>query len=512
MARLRQQHPQNYISSGNINTEFESVIRYLNAAEIGNKTIAELLKILFDENGEFAGPVELRLDAANGLQYRVGTYDTEDKGWITIASLAEIRGPAGQNLGAIEGPLFFNRRDIVATEGQTVVPYAFDESTQTVVVYVNGVLQREAAYTADALNGEIVMAEPLSDGQIVTVYSVRTQSVSNFRRSDQEATVNQAVFAFAHTPDDRLLVFRNGILQREGGANDYTANPDTDTITFVTPLSPGDVVTIITAENLALRRVAGLMLEEQYTDGNGLIDWSKIAVDDGEIPQAKVADLVAALASKAKITVSATTPIDGAQGDLWLDVSQSPISLKYFDGSVWRLTSPESTLPSFGESNANQYVRVNGTGTALELGNIDFSALVPKTFMGAANGVASLDSSGRLPVTQLPDIFSSDTINVQQTGSVTNGTILAKRIYKQRIRLDGITRKLGAGTCTVQVSVDGVALGSEYAVTTTPQDSDFGAVIEIDGTTVSKRLEIVITNASSASDLEIGLAAANLSV
>jgi len=477
MARLRQQHPQNYISSGNINTEFESVIRYLNAAEIGNKTIAELLKILFDENGEFAGPVELRLDAANGLQYRVGTYDTEDKGWITIASLAEIRGPAGQNLGAIEGPLFFNRRDIVATEGQTVVPYAFDESTQTVVVYVNGVLQREAAYTADALNGEIVMAEPLSDGQIVTVYSVRTQSVSNFRRSDQEATVNQAVFAFAHTPDDRLLVFRNGILQREGGANDYTANPDTDTITFVTPLSPGDVVTIITAENLALRRVAGLMLEEQYTDGNGLIDWSKIAVDDGEIPQAKVADLVAALASKAKITVSATTPIDGAQGDLWLDVSQSPISLKYF-----------------------------------ELGNIDFSALVPKTFMGAANGVASLDSSGRLPVTQLPDIFSSDTINVQQTGSVTNGTILAKRIYKQRIRLDGITRKLGAGTCTVQVSVDGVALGSEYAVTTTPQDSDFGAVIEIDGTTVSKRLEIVITNASSASDLEIGLAAANLSV
>jgi len=39
MARLRQQHPQNYVSSGNIHTDFENVIRYINSAELGDKTV-----------------------------------------------------------------------------------------------------------------------------------------------------------------------------------------------------------------------------------------------------------------------------------------------------------------------------------------------------------------------------------------------------------------------------------------------------------------------------------------
>ena len=41
MARLRQQHPQNYVSSGNIHTDFENIIRYLNTAEFGDKTKRE---------------------------------------------------------------------------------------------------------------------------------------------------------------------------------------------------------------------------------------------------------------------------------------------------------------------------------------------------------------------------------------------------------------------------------------------------------------------------------------
>ena len=48
MARLRQQHPQNYVSSGNIHTDFENIIRYINAAEFGDKTIGELLAVLFN--------------------------------------------------------------------------------------------------------------------------------------------------------------------------------------------------------------------------------------------------------------------------------------------------------------------------------------------------------------------------------------------------------------------------------------------------------------------------------
>ncbi len=70
MARLRQQHPQNYTSSGNISVEFENLVRYLNAAEIGNKTIAELLDSLFDDEGNLQGSLEMRYDPSIGLQFR----------------------------------------------------------------------------------------------------------------------------------------------------------------------------------------------------------------------------------------------------------------------------------------------------------------------------------------------------------------------------------------------------------------------------------------------------------
>ena len=77
MARLRQQHPQNYVNSGNIHTDFENVIRYINSAELGDKTVSELLRVLFDEEGVFQGPIQMRVDTEEGLQYRVGQYDQD---------------------------------------------------------------------------------------------------------------------------------------------------------------------------------------------------------------------------------------------------------------------------------------------------------------------------------------------------------------------------------------------------------------------------------------------------
>ena len=50
MARLRQQHPQDYGSSGKIHTDFENIIRYINAAELGNKTVGELLTQVKDRD------------------------------------------------------------------------------------------------------------------------------------------------------------------------------------------------------------------------------------------------------------------------------------------------------------------------------------------------------------------------------------------------------------------------------------------------------------------------------
>lgn len=113
MARLRQQHPQNYVNSGNIHTDFENVIRYVNSAELGDKTIAELMGVLFNEEGVFRGPIEMRIDANSGIQYRVGQYTSAEDGWITIADITTFRGSAGASVGNVEGPFFFNRQDIV---------------------------------------------------------------------------------------------------------------------------------------------------------------------------------------------------------------------------------------------------------------------------------------------------------------------------------------------------------------------------------------------------------------
>ena len=51
MARIQQIHPGNYRSSGNIDDEFSSVIRYLVSGEKGDFTLGELMSVLFDDTG-----------------------------------------------------------------------------------------------------------------------------------------------------------------------------------------------------------------------------------------------------------------------------------------------------------------------------------------------------------------------------------------------------------------------------------------------------------------------------
>lgn len=613
MARLRQQHPQNYVNSGNIHTDFENLIRYINSAELGNKTIGELFGILFNEDGVFRGPVQMRLDAQDGIQYRVGMYNDEEEGWATLASLASLRGPAGASVGNVEGPFFFNRQDIeiggpvasvtvsaggsaytaaptvtfsnpndpngtlatgtatlggtngdevvsvaitnagsgyssaptvtfsggngsgataTATLGNPVstVDYSFDPSTEDIVVYRNGVLLHEitssgtaAQYTYSTTANTVTVNNvnpALANGDKITVYSVRSQAVTNFRRVDDEISGSTTLISFVHSADEKLLVWRNGVLQEEGGNADYLASPVANTITFLDPNNPlgvGDKITVITVENQSLKTVAGLMFEDEYTDTNGFIKWGKIAVEANDIPQSKVSNLATSLAGKANITNSLTSPTSPATGDLWLDISQVPAVLKFYDGTQWLETSPESSLPTFVQSNANQYVRVNGTGTSLEYGDIDFSSLVPKTYMGAANGVATLDTSGKLPPAQLPETFSTIAIPFfsvweQSSATVSNKTYFVTRLWKQTIRIDGISFKLAGGSCTIQLAVDGSVVGSSYSVSSTAQSVTLATIIEIDATASGRRLELVVTNASSATTLEVGIAAATVNV
>jgi len=615
MARLRQQHPQNYVNSGNIHTDFENIIRYVNAAELGDKTIAELLSILFDEEGVFRGPVQMRVDPVDGLQFRVGMYSSEDQGWQNLVEIGDLRGPSGSNAGTIEGPFFYNRKDFVITTGvadsvsvtgagslydtfptvtfsapddsdgerpqataivtdgevtaiqitsagsgyvnaptitiaapanaqgttatatcslaainvseASEISYSSDAATTDIVVYKNGVLLSETTsagtteYAYDSAEGTITIDSgvgvALNDK--ISVYSVRSQSVTNFRRNDIVISAATSSVPFVHTDDERILVWRNGILQEEGGDADYLASAAANTITFLDQqgLSIGDKITIITVENQALKTVGGLMFEDEYTDDNGFLRFNKISIQDDEIPQNKVSNLATSLGDKANLVSQSTSPVGPVTGDLWLDVSQVPAVLKFYDGTQWLETSPESSLPTFIQSNANQYVRVNGTGTALEYGDIDFSSLVPKTFMGAANGVATLDTAGQMPVNQLPETFSTITIpfyNVWEDGAAAaaDKTYFVSRLWKQTIRIDGLSFQCSAGSCTIQLSVDGVTVGQTYTVNTTPQDLSLTTVIEIDATSQGKRLELVISNNSGAQNVEVGIAAATVNV
>lgn len=612
MARLRQQHPQNYVNSGNIHTDFENVIRYLNSAELGDKTVSELLRVIFDEEGVFNGPIQMRVDTNEGLQYRVGQYADDSEGWYSLVDIGSLRGPAGQSVGNVEGPFFFNRKDTIigstvtainvtaagtgytsaglaitlgapddpdgvqatatATLGGTngdeitaitivnagsgyaaaptvtitggngsgatatatvgspnaVVPYTFDPSTDEIVVYRNGILLYDsiassAQYVKNSVAGTVTLqnlSPAIALGDKVSIYSIRSQAVTNYRRADELIAQTQQSVAFIHSTDEKLLVFRNGVLQQEGGSADYLASSSVGTITFLdtsNPLTSGEIVTIITVENQSIKTVAGLMFEDEYTDTSGFIRYNKLSIQNNEIPQNKVSNLSTSLAGKANLVSQQSTPSAPVTGDLWLDTNLSPAILKFYDGTQWLETSPESSLPTFVQTNANEYVRVNGTGTGLEYGDIDFSALVPKTYMGAANGVATLDTGGKMPVNQLPETFSTQSIPFfsvweDSAAAIGNKTYFVTRLWKQTIRIDGIAYKLNSGSCTLQLSVDGTPVGNTYSVTTALQNDNLATVIEIDATVASKRLELVVTNNSSGQTLEVSIAAATVNV
>ena len=508
MPRIRQQYPQNYGASGNISTEFENLIRYLNAAELGNKTIGELLATIFDEDGNFDGPVEMRRDLGGDIQFRIGEYEDANDGWTSLVAASELRGTPGLVVGEIGEPVLYGRYDVTATAGQTNVTYSF-ENTDALLVYVDGILQVEGAsydYTLDALTNTITFTAALVGGETVSVYKVRRGAISGYTRVDTETAVTQAVFPFVHDEDTKLIVYLNGILQREGGGYDYVTSPETDVVTFNSAVAPGNTVTILTVENTTAQSVTGLMLEEAFVDfETGLIRIDRVRLDDDAIPQSKIAGLPAELGAKPTLVVSGSTPADPEIGWLWLDISSTPNQLRFFDGVQWLRTAPGSLLPSFTQANAGNLLHVNGTGTALEFRPVDLSAVIPKSEKGAQNGVASLDTSARLPKAQLPQLIGSDTIYWKDAGP-SAGTYTVKRYFKQRVQLTGLAVQTGGGTASVQIAINGVATGAVYNASTTPNEITFGSPIDVDATSSSVSVDVIVSAPNALVDLEVAIA------
>ena len=520
MARLRQQYPHNYGSSGNISTEIESVVRYLNAAELGNNTIGELLSVLFDSEGTWQGPIAMRKDSSLGIQYRVGTYADPEAGWVTLATLGEIRGAAGSDTGTLGAPIFFGRVDYTATSGQIYFDYSFD-ATDDLLVWKNGLLQVEGAlnnYTSSSTGGtgsagEVKFNAGLIAGDIVTVVKVRTTAITGYTRTDFDVTVAQLNFTFVFDENTKLQIYHNGIFQREGGTHDYTLNPTNNIVQFNTAIPVNDVVTIFTVENTTNQAVTGLMLEEKFVDSStGLINFSTLAIGSGDIAQSKVSGLAAALLASAIITAAPTAPVAPSTGDLWQDTSVAPNKLNFYDGSAWVPTSPTSSLPTFQATDAGKIVQVDSLGAALVYATPDYSSLVAATEKGAANGVAALNSLSKIPLAQLPSSLSTGSKSLLLAGPVVDNTYRVARLINERVSLTSLYAYPNAGgTCDVQISVNGVPVGSAYAVNTALTGwNTLATTVDLNATNSganagSDYIDIVVTSASSLQDLDLAI-------
>lgn len=510
MSRLRQINSQNYYSAGAINDEFESLIRYLNAAETGNKTVGELMNILFDEEGNFDANVELRLDTANGLQYRVGTYLSPETGWITIAAIDSLRGATGIDYGLIGEPIFRNRYDFVAAGGETEFDVPHDIDT-TFMVYINGLLQLEGAggsYTASTTGGtnstgSITFSPALIASDKITIYLIQDALDFSYVRVDTVTSTTQANFGFPHTDADSIQVYKNGLLLKQGVSDDYYLDTPNDLVILTAAVPASTIISIIKVSPTGNRTVVGLMTEANYTNLDGYIPFSKLVFADNEIPKLKVEGLVDRLAVTPDITIGGATPVPPTR--FWLDQSTLPSQLKFYDGSVYLSANPASAIPDFTSENAAQFLAVDPTGTVLEYANVDLSSLIPKTQRSSANGVAALDSSARLPASQLPDVVAYYTLDYYEAGAVTDATRRVGRYYKQEVSLYAIDLRVDGGSCDVQIDVDGVLLGDVYAVTVSPTTALISPPITLDTSLASKRVSLVISNSIAPTNLDVAI-------
>jgi len=504
MAGIRQTAAFEYASSDKVQTEFENVVRYLQQAEVGGKTLGEIVDNLTDDNGNLNSNVEFRLDSSAGLQYRVG--ETGD--FTTIAALSALRGEAGQNVGDIGAPIFNGRQDyIIGTtvdpstgaaypHGTTVLQYSHT-ADDTLVVFRNGLLKTEGVgndYTTSAtggLDGTVTFptGDPLtisgnsSDAEVVTVYKIRATAITSFLRTDFEVTSTQSVFPFSMDDTTEIQVYQNGLLLREnsgGQTNDYVRDNNNNTVTLNTAATGTtanpDIVSIITVENTADQVVAGLMLEQVFTNTQtGKILFDKLEIADGAIPEAKVASLTTSLAGKASLsdtTAGGTALSSGPTNTFYLeDVSGSP-RLRFKVSETQNVDiNPAVDIPSPSSANSGKFIRVSAAG-AYELSALTdvLSGYITTSQKDAANGVPSLDSNLLINVARIPS-FSI----LQQYPLLIMDKLIAtpvdaqeermKRISGARVKINKVYATTNSGSLTLDIEVGGVSQGQAFAVT-----------------------------------------------
>lgn len=498
MGRLRQLNPNNYGSSSAIHADIENLIRYIISGERGGKSYGEMFQDLFDENGEVALGVEFKFDA-DGLSMRQGGGE-----WEALAGVDDLRGSPGRDVGNVVLPIVTGMVNVEATAGQTIFPYVHGP-TDTLFVHLNGILLAKTLdYSSDPAAGTITLTNGATGTDVLSVYKVRGDAGVITSRTDTTVTAaSQAVFGVNYPSSAyQEQVYLNGVLLAAGA--DYILTPGTSSITLLEAAALDDVLSVVFLSSSGSTEIPGFLLEGIYTDmATGLIPFSKVYVPSGAIDPSKVDGLPAALASSAKMTIGSATPSDPESGDFWLDTSASPAVLKIYDASQFVSVQPSNTLPTVRTSDAGYAIFINSTGTGFSYKPIDLSALIPNSQKGVAAGVATLDADGRLDPSQQPEVRTRDVINVTLNGVVANGTFTMRRLFGERFRIIGLSVKTKTGTCTVQLAVSGVAVGSTYSAASAANDQNFTTVIEVDALVASKTLDVIITAASSCEDVYV---------
>lgn len=498
MARIRQLYPSRYSSTEATSAEFENIIRYLRSGEIGNRTIAELLRQLFNSEGNLDVGLEIRFDADEGLQYRLGGDDQE---WLTIVEPEVLRGEAGEYVGEIGDALMFNRADYQGDGTTTVFNYSFSESEADTLVYRNGLLQSPNGYVLDEINNTITIYPALSDSESITVFQIRKTELNGYTRTEITAAQNQYIVPFKFNAEDEIFVYRNGILYKEGESDDYILNASTSTITFITPMASGDVVTIIRLQGGGLRAVGGLLMEDNYCR-NGKILYDKVLIEEQEISPDKVQGLEELMLRSKQVFVQDVEPVETDEveiisGDLWIKTGQ-PISVLYFyDGLRWVSTAPDGSVPAINKGDELRYLRVNSAGSALEFAAVDLSSCVKKDDIGNPLGIASLDENGQISSDLIKDYYGYSPLNYRNEGTIVKDAVLTLGyIANIQAYLDRMTISLDAGTATVQLSVGDSAVGATTDISTTDVIQTWVAK-KFDGRTIPKKITLEVTSASN---------------
>lgn len=522
MSRLRQLRPYEYGSSTAVQTEFESIVRYLQSAEVSGQTLAETMAKLTDDNGNLASNVQLRNNGANGIEYRVGEYTDANAGWATIVSAADLRGPSGAAIGEIGAPIFNSRVDytvvntlsdpVDTTEllvGATTLNYAHLESDE-LLVYRDGILLTPTTeYTTDpngnggtgtiTLTQNFLASYPTQISTNFTIYKVRSTTVTNFRRlnATNETGSPQAFISFDLDNTTEIMVFVGGVLYRE--PDDYTRDVANDRINLAIgqEIQPNTNFTVITVEDAAVQTVSGIMMESAFADNTtGLIRFDKVGIGAGQITQDKVASLTADLDQRAKFfdNPSTTDLQAGTINDsFYKRTVNNATEVVFYDGTNSIVLNPSTSLPSASATDVNKFVQVDSNG-GYTLGNVDFSGYLDTDDKGASNGVAALDSSAKLQFSQYD--FGGETnglLNGFHAGPqlefyynpmttfggttpavIPNGPYRMERVIGQHFNIVGMEGRTGGGQCNVQLKVNGNLIGPQSSISVTANYFDFG--------------------------------------